>query len=232
MVVVDLFYSEQPYMKMRVASCVPELALTEMDLQLIPVGRSTIGKYLDILLNYFCNSFVPADWLKKNNHHSLGQDRDLLSCFPYGKLYSMWKKREDTCFYTSCVLLGLCEKQNVHYFIQDQLRGFGFVSYCTVGMIIQAHNFLIAVASFSTCLESALLHTSVSANVNSLELYLPVSCRNHQTKHERFLPVCGEFTWPWTCSPVARAYHQTKSLKSLRFKEKFVMKKSIRCPSA
>lgn len=111
------------------------------------------------------------------------------------------KKRGDTCFYTSFVkvLLGLCEKQNVHYFIQDQSRG----------VLLHSRNdnpstpFLITGSSFSTCLKSALLHTSISANVNSQESHLPVSCHNHQTTHEGFLPVRGVLIWPWKHGPVA-----------------------------
>lgn len=52
------------------------LARLEMDVHQTRIGRSMLGKYLDMLLNQFCSD-------------SLGQDLDILSSFLYEKLYSM-----------------------------------------------------------------------------------------------------------------------------------------------
>lgn len=60
--------------------------------------------------------------------------------------------------------------------------------------------------SFSTCLKSILLHTSLSANTNLQEPCLPVSCHNHQTTHEGLFPVHGVFIWPSKHSPVAGSF--------------------------
>lgn len=162
------------------------------------------GKYLDILLNHFRNAFVPADWLKKNNHHSLGQDLDSLSSFPYGKLYSMWKIEGTPA--SIQVLLKFCWASVKNKMFTTSSRTSREVVLC---VLLHSRNdnpstsFLIAGSSFSTCLKSALLHTSISANVNSQESHLPVSCHNHQTTHEGFLPVRGVLIWPWKHSPVA-----------------------------
>lgn len=166
------------------------LAWLEMDVHQTPIGWSMIGKYLDMVLNPFCG-------------HSVGQDLDLLSSFLYEKLYSVWKiEQTPASVQVMWKFCQACVKNKVF-----STSSWTSLKLC-FHVLLQSRNdnsatsFSSAV-SFSTCLKSTLLHNSISANTNSQELCLPVSCHNHQTTHEGVFPVHYVFIWPSKHSPVA-----------------------------